>query len=138
MPAKSKRNLFAIRNPYQMQSVLLLISPLFVMAATLTAISYIVGSEVDRLLTLQSYGMVAGCIAKWFYLTVCFIFITLITFFLMAFKFSENMLNPFTRILKEMDEVLETGKKKVITVRPEDDLANEVLLRVNKFIQKMP
>ena len=133
----SKRNFFLISSKYQMQTILLLLSPLFVIALALTVVSYVLGAQVDRLLAQQSFGMVAGCIAQWFYITVCFIYISLITFVFLAFKFAQDLVNPFPRILKEVDAVLAGGAKKVIIARPEDELANDVLKRVNDLISRM-
>ncbi|MCB9772413.1 MAG: hypothetical protein H6754_07685 [Candidatus Omnitrophica bacterium] len=137
MSSKVNRNFFSISNKYQMQVILLLVSPLLVFAFAMTIAVYTMSAQVDRLLSQQSYAMVGGCIAQWFYITVCFIFIALVTFLTITFKFSQSFVSPFSRILKEIDDVLATGKKRIITARPDDEFANDVLTRINALIARI-
>jgi len=120
-----------------MQLILLEIIPLLIISIVLTIVVFIMDAQIKHLFATQSYSMVASCIAQWFYFVVCFVFALSIVFFFIAFKCSQHLVNPFVRILREADQALATGEKKEIKLRPGDDLANEVVQRINALIQRM-
>lgn len=121
-----------------MQIVFLITAPLFVIALILLLITFFMSAEVSKLVLHQSYSLVGPCIARWFYTTVFFTFLSLFTFVLLAFKLAYDMVNPFSRIITEVDEILITGSKRTIVVRPEDELAKEVSDRFNNLITLIP
>ncbi len=135
--SKVKRNFFSINNKYQLQLLMLEVIPLLIISVVLTIVVFVMDAQVQQLFATQSFSMVAPCIAKWFYYVVCFVFALAIVFFIVAFKCSQNLVNPFPRILREADRVLSTGEKKEISLRPGDDLGNEVVERINALIKRM-
>ncbi|MBF0386187.1 MAG: hypothetical protein HQL27_10025 [Candidatus Omnitrophica bacterium] len=54
-----------------------------------------------------------------------------------SFLVSNKILGPSTRILKELDEVISTRQKKVISSRKNDVLFEDILKRVNILISRM-
>ncbi len=138
MTSQIKRNIFSINNKYQMQIVFLITAPFFVITVALLIAAYFMNSQLSSLVANQSYLMIGPCIAQWFYAIVCFIFISMFIFFLLAFKTAYDLVNPFSRIILEVDEILITGAKRDIVVRPEDELAKEVSERFNKLIAQIP
>ncbi len=54
-----------------------------------------------------------------------------------AYRASNRLLGAFERILSELDDVIATKKKRHISSRDEDELANELLNRINILIDKM-
>ncbi|MFH1359949.1 MAG: hypothetical protein ABIJ41_02810 [Candidatus Omnitrophota bacterium] len=54
-----------------------------------------------------------------------------------ACNLSNKIIGPFERVIREMDEVLSTGNKKHIVVRKGDQLAQEVIKRINTLIERM-
>jgi len=54
-----------------------------------------------------------------------------------AYRASSRLLGAFERILRELDNILETKQKRHIQARENDRLANELLERVNKLIDRM-
>jgi hypothetical protein len=138
MSAQNKRNIFAINNKYQMKIVLLITAPLFVISMALLIAVYLMSEQIGSFLFQHAHSMIGPYIAQWFYGVVCFIFITLFTFMLLAFKVAYDLVNPFGRIILEMDEILITGAKRELVVRPEDELAKEVSDRINKLIAQIP
>lgn len=138
MSAQNKRNIFAINNKYQMKIVLLITAPLFVISMALLIAIYLMSEQIGSFLIHNSHSLIGPYIAQWFYGVVCFIFITLFTFVLLSFKVAYDLVNPFGRIILEIDEILITGAKRELVVRPEDELAKEVSERINKLIAQMP
>ena len=71
-----------------------------------------------------------------------FIFVLLVLSFsgiiLWAYKVSSNLVGAFERILRELDEILAGRGKRHIRARKDDELANELLKRVNALIDKLP
>ncbi len=50
---------------------------------------------------------------------------------------SRNVLGPFDRLLREMDEMLDGRReRKPLSVRAKDTLAHELVKRVNKLIER--
>ncbi len=137
MSGKNKRQLFSVNTKYQMEIMFYLVCPLLITALVITVAAFEANAQVKHLLNQGEYTMVATCIAQWFYRVVMFIFLSLATSFVLTFKVSRDVVNAFPRILRETDEVLATGVKKVIVARPEDDLANDVLKRINALIERM-
>ena len=121
-----------------MKIVLLITAPLFVISMALLLAVYLMSEQIGFFLVHNAQSMIGPYIAQWFYGVVCFIFITLFTFVLLAFKVAYDLVNPFGRIILEMDEILITGSKKELIVRPEDELAKEVSDRINKLIAQIP
>jgi hypothetical protein len=52
-----------------------------------------------------------------------------------VFKASHSLVGSFGRIHRELDEIIEGKSKKLITARPGDELAEDLLKRVNVLIQ---
>ncbi len=137
MTSQIKRNIFALNNKYQMQIVFLITAPLFAITAALLIVVYLMNTQISSLILNKSYLLVGPCIAQWFYATICFVFISLFIFMVLAFKIAYDLVNPFGRLILEIDEILITGSKREIVVRPEDELAKEVADRVNKLITRI-
>jgi hypothetical protein len=135
--SKAKRNFFSINNRYQLLLLMLEVIPLLIISIALTIVVFVMDAQVQQLFSTQSFSMVAPCIAKWFYYVVCFVFALAIAFFIVAFKCSQHLVNPFGRILRETDRILASGEKKEIKLRPGDDLGNEVVQRINALIKRM-
>ena len=48
---------------------------------------------------------------------------------------TNNLLGPVSRIINELDMVIDGSRKKTITARPADELANELLKRINVLVE---
>ncbi len=54
-----------------------------------------------------------------------------------AYYITSKVIGPFERLIRELDEILETGKKKHLQTRQGDRLAKEMLKRINALIDRM-
>ena len=82
----------------------------------------------DKILTLKTI-----ILAILFVIPLAFYFITI-----RAYKVSNRLLGCFERILKELDDVAEGKQKKHIHVRPDDELAGDLLKKINAIIDRLP
>ncbi len=51
---------------------------------------------------------------------------------------SNDVVGPLDRIIRELDEVIDGGARQPITVRQRDELAHELLKRVNVLVKNLP
>lgn len=123
MLSQQQRRIFSIDNKYQARIVLLAFFP------TLTICLFLVVLVILVQLNLASQSQALLGV-------VVFIFSSLFVLALIrAFVLSHNLVGPFPRIIRELDEVIAGRSNKVISARPDDDLAKELLARVNILIQ---
>ena len=74
-------------------------------------------------------------IIPWILLMIGFLMLAAI---LWAFDFSNKLVGPYERVVREMDEIIAGKSKKEITFRQGDDMFIELFKRVNALIQKLP
>ncbi|MBF0483798.1 MAG: hypothetical protein HQL25_03720 [Candidatus Omnitrophica bacterium] len=70
-----------------------------------------------------------------------FLFILVVAFVLVIVwqcKLSNSVVGAFSRVIREMDEVLDGKRKGPIIVRQRDEMFYEIVQRVNAFIEKQP
>ena len=85
----------------------------------------LLSSDEAAIVSLTLWGV-------WLFLALAVCFLAVVTSTYVA---SRNVLGPFDRLLRELDEVLDGRReRKPLGVRPKDDLAKELLKRVNKLI----
>ena len=123
-------------NKYQRNIILLSFLPtiLFLLMTTLFVVLFF--HELVQVTLYQSRANMIEMIIQWrgHFLTIFAAF--LIGHLVFSFILSSNLVGAFERIIRELDLVLKGEKKTPITSRPNDILAKELLVRVNKLIEK--
>lgn len=137
MSSADNRNVFSVQNKYQMQIISLIVYPLFIIFAILLVLGFFLLSQINKLAAFQAYTLMAPFLARWFLYFICAVFAVILLFVLVAFNTAHNLVNPFNRIIGEIDEFLITGEKRKITVRTDDELAQTVVGRINQLIEKI-
>lgn len=136
---KIKRSI-ATSNKYQEKVIRLLLFP-WALLLTILSIAFVIimsnlVNDVKQGLHID-YG---NALLQWLRLNYGYIVFGLCVFFILvvkiAFKVSEELVGPFTRILPELDAVIEGRSQRKIAARPKDELAKELLKRVNVLIEK--
>lgn len=129
-----KRNLFRL-NKFQKPIVELILFPFALIFAILflnivlfyfdMAKSYIATECVD----IRFFGqrVMASLLILWIFSLFVIIW---------AHRISNKLVGPFDRVLRELDEVIAQNSKKKITARDGDELANELLKRINVLIER--
>ena len=55
-----------------------------------------------------------------------------------SFYFSNKLVGPYIRIIRELDDVVGGKSKKPIILRKDDDMFAELFKRINQLIEKLP
>ncbi|MFP4473020.1 MAG: hypothetical protein ACLFPX_04010 [Candidatus Omnitrophota bacterium] len=132
--SKHKRRYLSYANDFQKQIITLAFLPAIIFYLLTLAICFtmyqgflnmLLGGEDLAAVQLLSSGTFAVA-------TV----LTLVLIGILAWLFvvSKNILGPFNRVIREMDEMIESREKKMLRVRDKDVLAKQVVDRVNRII----
>ena len=77
-------------------------------------------------------------VSEWAFALLAILLLYLGCGFLWAYAVSNEVVGPFDRIIRELDEVIDGGARQPITVRQRDELAEELLKRVNVLVKNLP
>ncbi len=77
-------------------------------------------------------------VSEWAFALLTMVLLYLGCGFLWAYAVSNNVVGPFDRIIQELDEVIDGGARHPITVSERDELAHELLKRVNVLVKNLP
>ncbi len=131
-----RRTIFFKANRFQKPIIDLILYPAIISSTIL--FFYILYFQYEVISTFSSPTKNVEAIS----LKAFFIFGLLVLSFggiiLWAYKVSCNLVGAFERILRELDDILAGKGKRHIRARKEDELANELLKRVNALIDKLP
>ena len=124
-------------NRWQRQSIRLSVAPALVLFLFMFVLIEIFQTELRDVIITSSDEATIVALTRWGVwlfaaLAACFLAVAASTYVA-----SRNVLGPFDRLLRELDEMLDGRReRKPLRVRPKDDLANELLKRVNKLIDR--
>jgi len=121
---KRPRKLFIPGNKYQTKVIFLAFFPTLLICLFLDLLIALAEKGYLDLLSRWSWGIAAV-------LSGIFVYALIRVFFV-----SSHLVGPFDRIIKELDTVIANNSARAITARPGDELANELLKRINILIQK--
>ncbi len=85
------------------------------------------GTVPSNLQLIETWGW-AVLIATW---------VAFMGFLLWANVIANRMVGPFERLLRELDEVIHLRTVRKLRVRPGDDLAQQLLLRINFLLENI-
>ena len=77
-------------------------------------------------------------VSEWAFALLSMVLLYLGCGFLWAYAVSNDVVGPFDRIIRELDEVIDGGARQPITVRQRDELAQQLLKRVNVLVKNLP
>jgi len=130
--SEKSRKLFNIANKYQQNIILVsLITSALIFSAFIGVViisdPYIFKqatvAQIALLRTYVVWGLIFAMAAM------------LMAALMVAFIISHHLVGAFGRIIRELDEVIEGKRVKTITARPYDELANNILKRVNVLVR---
>ena len=137
MMKSGKRQRFLGINRWQRQSIKLSVAPPLALFLFMFLLIEIFQTEVRDVIITSSDEAAIVALTRWgvwLYLALAACFLAVVASTYVA---SRHVLGPFDRLLREMDEMLDGRReRKPLTVRPKDDLANELLKRVNRLIER--
>jgi|GEM_PF-1715547 len=136
MANKIRRNIFSVSSKYQWQILALSLVPIvlgyFLLAGFLHHFNNQIGDHLVRGIPLDDIIVQIPrqvVMIDLFLVGLCFIFSMLVL------AVSQDVVGPFDRINRELDDIIAGRSKRTIVVRPRDKLAQELLKRVNVLIE---
>jgi len=132
MPENKKRLFYM--NRYQVRVLMLVLIPPVIIILTLSVLSNMFFDQLLSTLEQGSTETMMGFLSDWkmYFLLVLWILLTLIV--VMTYVVSKNLLGAFTRLFREMDEIIAGERLKMpLKARKRDALANDLLTRINKM-----
>jgi len=139
MGDKKQRRFLTPINTYQEEIIFVVFIPAAVIFLALVFSIFLVRREIIQHSSLgnpidisSAYMQLAFRWHNYIIWGLCGIFIFSVV---SAFILSKNLVEVFPRIISELDDIIALRSKKLITVRPSDKLATELLKRVNVLIK---
>ncbi|MDE1920355.1 MAG: hypothetical protein KGJ09_03310 [Candidatus Omnitrophica bacterium] len=139
MAFPKKRKIFSTSNPYEVRYVLLAFLPGLLALLSLAVALLYVGGQVVWVVRLGHHinfsEAVIAWITAWYrpvIILLCGLYVLSVVW---AFNMARNVLGAFTRLIPEMDAIIEGRSQKLLTARPGDRLAQELLKRINVFVR---
>ena len=136
MMKSGKRQRFLGINRWQRQSIKLSVAPALVLFMFMFLLIEIFQTELRDVIITSSDEATIVALTRWgvwLFVALAACFLAVVTSTYVA---SRNVLGPFDRLLRALDEMLDGRReRKPLRVRPKDDLANELVKRVNKLIE---
>lgn len=133
--SKKSRNIFTIANKYQGRIIFLTFLPSILMFLLFIGIVLIANPSISEALLHTSFKNMEKLIHHTPWLIFFAMSLILLVSMVAAFVISLNMVGSFGRILGELDKIIQDRSQKSITSREEDDLAKELLKRINVLIE---
>ncbi len=135
MDQQQPRKQFFRTNRFQRRIIALTFAPLLAIIVFMWVIMDVFYKEMVNVILYQSSADAMRTINHWGgYLLLGFLTILIGTIF-WAFSVSLNLVGAFERIIRELDEMIEGESYKTLRARPKDELANELLKRINVLIE---
>lgn len=131
---RKSRNVFNTANEYQNKIILLTFLPTVFIFLVFTIIVFVGNPIITDAIYHQPMNSVVSLINKFTGIIVLAMCLIVIATIAGSFIISHHIVGPFGRIIKELDDVIDGRTDKKITSRPGDDLAKELLKRVNFLI----
>jgi hypothetical protein len=133
--SKKSRSSFATHNKYEENIVFLIVLPpaliflgficiiFLINPYTMNAVFHCPESVWSKIAFPISIGIIT------------FLCLMLVLCFMWLFIVLHNLIGAFDRIMKELDDIIAGRSKKTIVARPKDELANDLLKRINTLIK---
>ena len=136
MAEVNRRKSLLNTNKYQRRIIALAFTPSFLLCVYVFIILTLFIRELTDVILYGSEVSVIQMITQWGGFIALSLWIVFILILIWSYVISRNLVGAFVRILRELDEVIEGKDRKAIKARPKDDLANELLERVNILITR--
>ena len=135
MPGVIKRQLFSRVNRFQKPIITIVVATSFTMVILAVCVDYLFFDTTNIIIDLNK-DISSLKMAALFILQMLPLLFYL--FIVWAYKVSNRLVGPFERILRELDSIIEGKEKRHLHVRKGDELAEELLKRINVLIDKTP
>ena len=132
---KAARNVFSTANKYQDKIILLSFFPSAFIFLAFMGIVFIGNPFITKALFNTSVNTMTNMLYMFTGAIVFILCFVILLSIMLSFVISHHLVGPFGRIIRELDDVIEGRSQKMITSRPGDDLAADLLKRVNVLVE---
>ena len=133
-----KRNQFVCKSKYQRQIIMLAFLPSVIIYLFMAVLVCIMYNDLTGVILRESAASSIIFLKNWsmgISATLTFLLIAILTW---SFIVSCRLVGPFDRISRELDKAIDAKKKCKLAAREGDDLANDILKRINILIEQLP
>ena len=132
------RKMFNNINQYQARIIRLVVVPVFFFFAFLTYFLIEIQHEQVQLVLFGTRMAAVHFIDKWLVPIIIVVWCMFFYVCFLAYRVSSELVGPFARINRELDLIIRGESRHHIKARDEDELAHELLERVNIMIDNLP
>ncbi len=125
-------------NKYQRQIIVLAFYPTLVTCISILILAKLFYKQLVNIIVYNSTASSIHFINQWGSLTTFIVWCLFVLVLIWGYSISQKMVGAFIRVLRELDTIIEGGERKHIAVRQKDDLASELLQRINILIDNLP
>jgi len=135
MAAEKKRLVHL--NKYQIKVLTLVLLPPVIIITVMGVLSSLFFDQLLMAVESGSMSTMLAMLSQWKINFLVGLWVLLTIVILWTYVVSRNLLGAFTRLFRELDEMI-AGEREVadLKARDKDDFANELLKRVNLLIKK--
>ena len=130
------RKRFFRANQYQKRIIALAFIPVIIIIVFTWIIMEVFYRAMIGVILYQSSAEAVRMINQWSGIIFVGFLAVLIGTIFWSFSVSLNLVGAFERIIRELDELIDNKSNKTLKARPKDDLANELLKRINVLIEQ--
>ena len=132
------RRAFLHTTKHQRQIIKLSVIPSMIFCVVMYFLLYSFQNDLGEAIYTASDVASIKFISEWAFALLSMLLLYLGCGFLWAYAVSSDVVGPFDRIIRELDEVIDGGARQPITVRQRDELAQQLLKRVNVLVKNLP
>jgi hypothetical protein len=136
MAQSNYRKRFFRANKYQKKIIILAFLPVITIIVLMWLFLSVFYQEMVGVILYQSSTQAVKTINHWGAIIGVGFMALLIGVLYWSFSLSLHLVGAFERIIKELDEVIGGRSSKPLSARPKDELANELLKRINVLIER--
>ncbi len=130
-----KRQLFSRVNRFQRPIINIVVAASFVTVILGLCVLYLYYDTTNTIVSPTRETPILKVVVLLVLLALPVVFYLIIV---SAYKVSNRLVGPFERIISELDALIEKRDKRHLTARKGDELAEELLKRINTLIDRLP
>jgi hypothetical protein len=135
MNNKKPRKKFSTINKYQERIILLTIVPSVLIFISFSCITLLLTMDGSKIFLNQAPGVWVKALHQWASVIITILCGIIAFALILSFTVSHSMVGAFGRIIREMDEVIDGNSNKLIIARPNDELVQDLLKRINFLLK---
>ena len=132
------RRVFLHTTKHQRQIIRLSVVPSTIFCVVMYFLLHAFQNDMGEAIYAASDVASIKFVSEWAFALLSILLLYLGCGFLWAYAVSSDVVGPFDRIIRELDEVIDRGARQPITVRQRDELAEQLLKRVNVLVKNLP